>query len=137
MKWKYGNSWEKFPIERGHVWGNEDSRIKVLNWMKNEIPNWMRADMVYCDPPYVPLSETSSFTNYSGDGFSNEDQEELVELARNAQKRGAVVLISNHDTEITRQLYEGANIIEVNVRRSISAKTDGRKEVKEIIAIFI
>jgi len=92
-------------------------------------------DVIYCDPPYVPLNE-SGFTNYSGVGFSKEDQEELAELARKACERGATVLISNHDTEFTRQLYEGANIVEVSVRRSISAKAGGRKEVKEIIAIF-
>lgn len=95
-----------------------------------------KRDVIYCDPPYVPLSETSSFTSYSGDGFSKENQEELAERARNAHKKGVTVLISNHDTEFTRQLYKGAEILEVSVRRSISANTDGRKKVKEIIAMF-
>jgi DNA adenine methylase len=92
-------------------------------------------DVVYCDPPYVPINK-SGFTTYSGDGFSKENQEELAELAKMAFQRGAMVLISNHDTEFTRQLYESANIIEVDVRRSISANAEGRKEVKEIIAVF-
>lgn len=92
-------------------------------------------DVVYCDPPYVPINK-SGFTNYSGDGFSKEDQEELAIFAIEACKKGAAVIISNHDIEFIRQLYSDAYIIEVDVRRSISAKSGGRKEVKEIIAIF-
>ena len=45
--------------------------------------NEIRAgDIVYCDPPYVPLSITSSFTSYSKNDFNIKDQESL---ARNAE----------------------------------------------------
>ena len=62
-------------------------------------------DVVYCDPPYVPLSETASFTDYVSGGFSSHDQEDLARRGYQAAKRGAVVLISNHDTPLTRSLY--------------------------------
>lgn len=95
-----------------------------------------RRDIVYCDPPYVPLSATANFTGYTSKGFGLSDHKLLVELAKKAALRGATVLISNHDIEVTRELYKEAVIIPFNVQRSISAKSTNRKKVKEIIAIY-
>lgn len=70
---------------------------------------------VYCDPPYAPLSTTANFTTYAGNGFSLDDQAALADVAeRAATARGVPVLISNHDTTLTRRLYHGA---ELNVVR--------------------
>jgi DNA adenine methylase len=95
-----------------------------------------RGDVVYCDPPYVPLSPTASFTKYTPDGFTDKDHENLADCAKSAAATGAVVLISNHDTEFTRELYKEAHIISFEVRRSISAKAASRKNVRELIAIY-
>lgn len=96
-----------------------------------------KGDVIYCDPPYVPLSSTASFTNYSGQEFLEEDQLELIFLAKKAQKKGCTVLISNHDAAFTQKYYTDCEIIKFNVRRNISCKTEnGRAMVKEILAIF-
>lgn len=95
-------------------------------------------DVVYCDPPYVPETATS-FTNYTGIGFSLKDQQRLVVEAEAARNRGAKVVISNLDTTVSRQLYQNAtSIIELQVQRSISASgsSDSRKKVSELIALF-
>jgi DNA adenine methylase len=39
-------------------------------------------DFVYCDPPYAPLSRTSSFANYTADGFTAFDQRRLQAESR-------------------------------------------------------
>ncbi|HTD66396.1 MAG TPA: Dam family site-specific DNA-(adenine-N6)-methyltransferase [Candidatus Limnocylindria bacterium] len=93
-------------------------------------------DVVYCDPPYVPLTATASFTNYAAGGFSGEDQEDLRKLALEASERGAVVILSNHDTPVTRKLYRQAQVTEVMVSRTISCDGRNRNKVKEIIAVF-
>lgn len=93
-------------------------------------------DVVYCDPPYVPLSPTASFTDYASEGFDQEDQERLVAAAEAARRRGALVAISNHDTEWTRQLYRDAEVHFKQVRRSISSNGKTRGEVREILAVF-
>ncbi len=93
-------------------------------------------DVVYCDPPYVPLSHSSSFTNYSGDGFLPRQQEQLAQLARACAAKGVSVLISNHDTPYTRTLYADAEITHLNVRRNISCKIEERVEVGELLALF-
>jgi len=93
-------------------------------------------DLVYCDPPYVPISSSSSFTSYSPDGFSLLEQAALAEHARDAASRGFTVVISNHDLPITRDIYSGAAIESLYVRRSISSKANTRGEVRELIAVF-
>ena len=92
--------------------------------------------VVYLDPPYVPLSKTSNFTSYYGN-FDMKDQEFVAQFARNAQINGALVLISNHDLPVTRELYHDASeIITTDARRMISCKGDKREVVKELIAIY-
>lgn len=88
--------------------------------------------MVYCDPPYIPLSKESSFTAYSKGGFSYEDQKDLKSCA---EKSESIVVISNSDTELTRRLYSNFEMITVEVNRSIGSKAASRKKVTEIIAI--
>jgi len=102
--------------------------------------------LIYCDPPYFPLSVTSSFTQYSaGHDFGKESQERLAVAARKAASRGAVVLISNHNVEACRVLYKSMEnkSVRVNIQnqfdvnRFISANSSGRgKPSPELIAIF-
>ncbi len=94
-------------------------------------------DVIYCDPPYVPLTETASFTSYTASGFSAQDQRDLCTLAGNATERGAFVIISNHDTPFTRELYRGAtNIVPLMVSRTISCNGQNRGKVKELMAVY-
>jgi DNA adenine methylase len=95
------------------------------------------ADIVYCDPPYVPLTATASFTSYAAAGFTEEDQKDLCKLALAARDRGAIVAISNHDTPFTRTLYKAATRVEsLMVSRTISCDGQNRNKAKELIAIF-
>ena len=87
---------------------------------------------IYCDPPYIPLSETSSFTSYSPSSFGLVQQEQLATCVNNSRHK---VVVSNSDTPRTRELYKNLNLQELIVSRTISAKASSRKKVSEIIAI--
>ncbi len=94
-------------------------------------------DVVYCDPPYAPLSSTASFTTYVGAGFSLDDQALLARKSRHtAIERGIPVLISNHDIPLTRELYHGATFGSIQVQRNISQNGSGRKKVDELMALY-
>lgn len=93
-------------------------------------------DVVYFDPPYVPASDTANFTSYSTGGFSETQQIQLAELARSLASRGVRVIISNHDVEFTRKIYEGATLYPIEVTRTISAKGSSRKKANELIVVF-
>lgn len=93
-------------------------------------------DVVYCDPPYVPLSVTSNFTSYSADGFNLEQQIQLAKTAEQLAEKGIPVIISNHNTEFTQQIYAKAKIEIFDVQRYISCKGNDRNKAGELLAIF-
>lgn len=93
-------------------------------------------DLIYCDPPYIPLSKSASFQSYFGNGFTLDDQKRLANCAEAARARGCRVLISNHDLEITRDFYKNAHIKSFEVKRSISCHGQTRRPVRELLAIF-
>ena len=93
-------------------------------------------DVIYCDPPYAPLSPTASFTSYSGQGFKLVDQQDLATLANASAEQGIPVLISNHDLALTRDLYQHATLEELQVRRTISQKAGKRLKVSELLALY-
>lgn len=95
-----------------------------------------KGDVVYCDPPYVPLSDTSNFTEYSPGGFGRAEQLALAKMAKRLAERGIPVLISNHDTEFTRTHYDTAHISSFDVPRFISCDGKNRHKVSELLALF-
>lgn len=71
-----------FPEAEMKNFIKKSSRIELMHSdFESVFSTIMPDDLIYCDPPYVPLSQTASFTAYSQDGFSHQDQERLVKLA--------------------------------------------------------
>jgi DNA adenine methylase len=93
-------------------------------------------DVVYFDPPYVPASDTANFTSYATDGFTHNQQIQLTELAESLAAKGIRVIVSNHDTPVTQELYKNATIYSIQVTRTISAKSSSRKKASELIAVY-
>lgn len=102
-------------------------------------PFWMtlhdakRGDFVYCDSPYAPVSKTASFVSYGRDGFNDDDQIKLAEVARDLRKRGVNVMLSNSDTPRVRQLYRGFRIERVTRPGTMNSNTEKRGRVSEVI----
>ena len=96
-----------------------------------------KKQVIYCDPPYAPISSTANFTSYAKGGFGIGEQEELAQLAvKVSKKKKLTVVISNHDTSFTRKLYKDAELNMLKVSRSISQKGGSRKQVSELLAIY-
>lgn len=112
---------------------NIDYATLLEKWCQHpEVSN----SVFYCDPPYTPLSKTANFTSYAGQTFTDEDQKKLAYFAKKLAKKGAVVIISNHDTPFTREIYTGAACHSLNVTRSISCQGKLRQKASEVIACF-
>ena len=90
-------------------------------------------DFVYLDPPYDPVSETSSFTSYTRDAFTWEDQKRLAAGCAALDRRGVRFLLSNSATPRIRALYRGFEQRVVEAPRHISCKGGGRGRVEELL----
>lgn len=99
---------------------------------------------VYFDPPYKPISESSSFTSYSKFEFGDEEQKELANYFKELNNYGAKLMLSNSDPRNVdpdndfferEELYgsEGIFIHRVSARRSINSKAGGRGEINELL----
>ncbi|MBA3537369.1 MAG: Dam family site-specific DNA-(adenine-N6)-methyltransferase [Tatlockia sp.] len=93
-------------------------------------------DLIYCDPPYVPLSTSANFASYTNKKFSEKDQIDLAQMAEETSGNGIPVIISNHDTEFTRHYYRNSEIRSFPVMRSISCQAKKRNPAQELVAIF-
>jgi DNA adenine methylase len=90
-------------------------------------------DFVYLDPPYVPVSRTSSFTSYASREFGTGEQQRLADALRALAGAGVRALLSNSDCRETRRLYKGLLIKPVEARRSVNSVAEGRGAVGEIL----
>lgn len=104
-----------------------------------EIPN-NKDTFVYFDPPYRPLSTTSSFTNYTKDRFDDSDQLRLRHYYGELAKQGAYLLLSNSDPknidpndEFFDMLYQEYTIERVEASRMINCVPSKRGKIKELI----
>lgn len=126
-----------FPKDEMLAFITKSPRMRLFNQDFSQIlPQTSLDDVVYCDPPYVPMSETASFTSYTKNGFDIGEQLKLADLANVYATQTQGILISNHDTPVTRKLYQNADIQTVQVQRNISANGSSRKKVAELLAIW-
>jgi len=96
-----------------------------------------KGDVIYCDPPYAPLSASANFTQYSAGGFNLEQQQHLASIASSKAAKGIPVLISNHNTSFTLKTYDKAQkISKFKVQRYISCNGKKRDSAGELLALF-
>jgi DNA adenine methylase len=91
-------------------------------------------DLVYFDPPYLPLSATSAFTSYTSGGFGLADHQRLRDVALTLKRRGVFVLLSNSSAGAVRELYGPPfACTEVPVTRSVNSDATKRGAVTELL----
>lgn len=95
---------------------------------------------VYLDPPYKPLSESSSFTSYAKDSFNDDDQVKLKQVCDLLNEQGYQWLLSNSDTtnldpenKFFDELYSEYTIERVSAGRSINSKGSKRGKINELL----
>jgi DNA adenine methylase len=91
-------------------------------------------DVVYFDPPYVPVSETAYFTSYTAGGFPMAEQVRLRDVALELKRRGVFVLLSNSSSNSVYDLYTGDfECIPVKASRLVNRDVHSRGHVIELL----
>lgn len=88
---------------------------------------------VYLDPPYMPISSSSSFTGYTEGGFGYDKQVELKEECDKLNSKGVHFLQSNSDCEEIRELYKDYRIKVVKAKRAINSDAKKRGQINEVL----
>lgn len=126
-----------FPRKEMQFFYNKSAQAEFIhNDFRKTFALAEKGDIIYCDPPYVPSTEHTKPLPYTQNKFTEIDQIELAELARETSARGIPVIISNHDTEFTRKHYHKGSIKSFPVSRLINCQATLRQPVKELIAVF-
>ncbi|MCS6823683.1 MAG: DNA adenine methylase [Cytophagaceae bacterium] len=96
--------------------------------------------LFYFDPPYKPLSETSSFNSYSKDEFNDAEQIRLRDFCKKLDLLGHKWILSNSDVKgkdendnFFDELYAAFHIQRVDARRIINAHPEKRGALKELL----
>ena len=94
----------------------------------------------YFDPPYKPLSNTSSFNSYAKDEFNDEEQLRLRDFCSKLEEQGLKWMLSNSDVKgkdtndnFFDEIYAEFSISRVRARRSINANPEKRGELNELL----
>lgn len=88
---------------------------------------------VYLDPPYDPISDTSSFTGYNKGGFNKDEQARLKQCCDDLTKRGIKFMLSNSSTDYIKNLYKDYDISIVQAKRTINSDASKRGAIEEVL----
>ncbi|MCY3452802.1 DNA adenine methylase [Enterobacter roggenkampii] len=129
-----------FPSDEMRLFAEKASDTKAVfvhSDFRQSIPDVMQLAhdaVIYCDPPYIPASDTANFTAY-GKPFTLDDHRALVAALVAVNRQYATrSIISNSDTPETREIYSAFNLHSLSVRRSVSAKS--RDMAGEVIGVL-
>ena len=125
-----------FPEKEMMTFLEKADRFKFICSSFEDVFNSLgKNDVVYSDPPYLPLNDTAYFTSYTGKGFSFKQHEQLAKCSEDSPCKA---FISNHWVSgITEDLYcKGDFSRRKNVGRSIGAKAESRIKVEEVLVVY-
>jgi DNA adenine methylase len=110
----------------------QQSTLLTSSW-RHAVRTAVPGDLVYFDPPYVPVSQTANFVGYTPYGFGLPQQRELAAVVHELAQQGVAVIVSNSNTAIVRQLYKRLRCDKVWMPRYINSAGDGRGVVTELL----
>lgn len=108
-------------------------RATILNTSYKDVLKYAsRDDFVYFDPPYYPLTQTSSFTAYNENSFLDKEQIELFEVFKELDMLGSKVAHSNSDAGFIKDLYKEFHVRDIQANRFINSNSSGRIRINEV-----
>ena len=116
-------------------------RVEILCGDFAETSRYAGPDtLFYFDPPYKPITETSSFTSYSKEGFDDKEQLRLRDFCDQISKEKALFVASNSDPKDVNPkenffdtIYQHFIIKRVSAARMINSDASGRGAISELM----
>jgi DNA adenine methylase len=113
------------------------NKIEITNQdFEKSISKARKGDFIYFDPPYDPISNSSSFTGYDLSGFGRNEQQRLQKVSESLIDKGCKVLLSNSATDFIKELYSNKEYyswVEVEATRNINSVGTSRGKINEVL----
>lgn len=137
-KGHFNTPWGKrahVPAPSVHGWYDDLKDARIRNASFDDVfPEIHSGDVVYCDPPYW-----QEFSEYTKEGFSDGDHLKLFNACREAEDRGAHVVMSNVGTarfaEVLRAHWPTAKVHSFPSSQTIAARAAKRKGILEYVYV--
>ena len=114
-----------------------ENKIEITNQdFGKAVAKAKKGDFIYFDPPYDPISNSSSFTGYDLNGFGKDEQHRLKKVSDKLIDKGCKVLLSNSATDFIKELYGDKkyySLIEVEATRNINSVGTSRGKINEVL----
>lgn len=115
--------------------------VEILSGDFEETINYAtKPSLFYFDPPYKPLSKTSSFNSYAKDSFADNEQLRLSNFCKKLDSNGHFWILSNSDVKskdpndnFFDDMYSDYNILRVQAKRMINANPKKRGILSELL----
>lgn len=117
------------------------TNVTILNGDYSQTLEYATANtLFYFDPPYKPLTVTSSFNAYAKNEFNDDEQIRLAKFCEKLNALNHSWILSNSDVRskdpdnhFFDELYSKFDIIRVNARRSINSNASKRGQLTELL----
>lgn len=118
---------------------NSERIIKLSNYLNKENVTVVNGDfdyikemvsendLVYLDPPYYPMN-AASFTGYTNDGFTLEDNDRLIEFIKYLHNKKVFIILSNSNNQYFKDKLNFLKYYELSLARTLNCKKDNRKQ---------
>ena len=90
-------------------------------------------DLIFLDPPYLPISKYSDFKRYTKEQFYFDDHVKLAKIFKKLDRKGCYLILTNSNSPEIHKLYKDYNIEVVSTKRNINSK--GNKRTGEDIIV--
>lgn len=107
----------------------------LLGDFEKAVENVELDDFVFFDSPYAPI-KADSFESYTKEGFSYEDHLRLANLFKKLSNKGVRCMLTNHNTELIRELYQDYYVEVVSVKRMINSDASKRNGEEVIVTNY-
>jgi DNA adenine methylase len=117
-----------------HWWSKQLQSVKLhAHDFSLAIARAEKGDFIYCDPPYLPKSETGNFTSYTKEKFGIGEHDHLFRALDSATEHRVKWMLSEGDSPFIRNLFKKYNIHAVSVQHAIAASGDARGKRRELL----
>lgn len=108
--------------------------IRQGDW-RDTVADARAGDVVFLDPPYIPVGRYADFKRYTAEQFRDDDHRAMLPVIEDLRRRGVFVLLTNGNAPLLHELFGAYEITVVATRRNVNSKAAGRRGEDALVVV--